>query len=93
MFMLDRLAATHRAAPPSLVLATTVALVACGGGGGSAADLPVAGSDVPTKATLSAGEATAFVSSTLASSSETAEPIAVGEVVLATSDTAEPADV
>lgn len=92
MTMLDRPVSVHLAAP-ALALVAAVALAACGGGGGSAADLPVAGTDVPTNATQSAADATGFVSSTLASSSETAEPIAVGEVVLATSDTTEPADV
>jgi hypothetical protein len=70
-------------------------LAACGGGGGGSAvpvvtDPPVAGSDVPQSATTSSAGAVAFVKSLATSSDNSASPIAVGDAVLATSDTDEP---
>ena len=76
---------------PALVL--TGLLAACGGGGGSAADAPVTGTDVPVKATSLASEATAFVQTTLGTTSESAEPLLLGDVTLATSETDEPSEV
>ena len=71
----------------------TVGLVACGGGDGVQATLDplFAGTDVPTSATTSSDAALAFVASLAAGSGDSAEPIAVGDAVLASSDTAEPA--
>lgn len=68
-------------------------LAACGGGGGDDGgpqDPAIAGSDVPTSATTSSAGALAFVRSVAATSSDTAEPLVVGDAVLATSDTDEP---
>ncbi len=73
-------------------------LAACGGGssggtsGGSPADTdpPFAGSEVPVSATTSSQGAFAFVKSVAASSDDTATPIVVGDVTLATSDTDDP---
>jgi hypothetical protein len=77
----------------SLVLASGL-LVACGSGVNDAPiaviDPPIGGTDVPTSATTSSVGAIAFVKSTVASSNDTAEPIAVGNAVLASSDTDEP---
>jgi hypothetical protein len=72
---------------------TALLLIACGGGGGGASvptDPPVAGSDVPQSATSSSAGAVAFVRGLAASSDDTATPITVGDVTLATSDTDEP---
>ncbi len=72
---------------------TGMLLAACGGGGGGdgvVADPLVAGTDVPVSATSSSAGAIAFVKSVAATSSNTAEPIVVGDAVLATSDTDEP---
>jgi hypothetical protein len=68
-------------------------LAACGGGSdgdGGTADPLVAGTDVPVSATTSSAGAFAFVKSVAATSSNTAEPIVVGDAVLATSNTDEP---
>jgi hypothetical protein len=69
-------------------------LAACGGGGGGgsavATDPLVAGTDIPNSATVSAVAAFNFVNSTAATSSDTAEPLVVGDATLATSDTDEP---
>lgn len=78
-----------------LSLTATAFLVAgCGGGGGSTPATPidpvVAGTDVPVTATSSTAGAVAFVSSKVAASDNSAEPITVGDVALATSDTEEP---
>ncbi|MDF2465129.1 MAG: hypothetical protein K0Q43_3364 [Ramlibacter sp.] len=73
--------------------AGALVLVACGGGGGGvpvATDPPVAGTDVPASATSSSAGAIAFVKSVAASSDNTAAPLAVGDAMLATSDTDEP---
>lgn len=68
-------------------------LAACGGGGSSGAatdDPPVAGTEVPSSATTSAQGAFSFVSSVAATGGEAAEPLVLGDAVLATSDTDEP---
>jgi hypothetical protein len=87
-----KLLPSHHAAL-SLALASSL-LVACSSG---VNDTPVAvidptvgGTDVPTSATTSSAGAIAFTKATVASSSDTAEPIVVGNVVLASSDTDEP---
>jgi len=68
-------------------------LAACGGGDGGGAQAPspnAPGGEVPLTATQDAAAAHAFVASTAATSSETAEPLAVGPTPLATSETDEP---
>lgn len=77
------------------LMAVAAALVAaCGGGGdGTPAMPPVAtvpNSDVPVSATQDASAALSFVASVAASSSDTAEPLVVGDAQLATSETDEP---
>ena len=71
-------------------------LVACGGGGGGDAAAPVdgllSGTDIPASAAASSDGATAFVASLAGAPADTTEPITVGDVVLASSDSAEPAD-
>jgi hypothetical protein len=72
--------------------AMALALAGCGGGGGDSApaDDLAAGSDVPLAATQSAAEATRFVRSTVANSSDSTEPLRAGDAALATSETDEP---
>ncbi len=67
-------------------------LAGCGGGGGSTAPLDpfVTGSEVPQSATASATGAFAFLRGLLDMTSESTEPIVVGDAVLGTSETAEP---
>lgn len=70
-------------------------LAACGGGGvGGIAEVPseplVSGTDVPVSATTSSSGAIAFVRSVIGMTSETADPLVLGDAVLATSDTDEP---
>jgi hypothetical protein len=83
---------TPWAARPLALLASAL-LAACGGGGGGAApavtDPPFARTDVPTSATASPAGALAFVKTVAAATGNDAEPIAVGDAVLATSDTDE----
>lgn len=69
--------------------ALALLLAACGGGGSDGPQL-VTGTDVPTTATATAVGATSFVRSTSASNADTAEPLALGNADLATSETAEP---
>ena len=77
----------------SLAVLASALLAACGGGGGGAppavADPLIAGTGVPSSATTSSAGALAFVRRVAADNSN-AEPIAVGDAVLATSDTDEP---
>lgn len=72
-------------------VAATAAVVAACGGGGSVAQF-VTGTPIPLAATTSSGEAFNFVNSQTANGSETnGEPFPLGDAVLATSETAEPA--
>jgi hypothetical protein len=77
------------------IAAAAMLATACGGGsGGDTAvvntDPPVAGTEVPVSATTSSAGAMAFMKSLAATSDNTANPIVVGDAVLATSDTDEP---
>ena len=68
-----------------------ILLAACGSGGNdSPSDPLVSGTDVPSSATTSSASAFTFVNATAATGSDTAEPLAVGDVTLATSETDEP---
>ena len=82
---------------PTLLVATVALLAACGGttdlaktgstGGTTAAGF-VDGTDVPLSATTSSAGATAFANSLVtAGTSETADPLVLGDAVLASSDT------
>ena len=73
--------------------AAALALAGCGGGGGNGAPPPdpfAPGSDVPLAATQSAAEAARFVRNAGGGTTESAEPLRLGDAVLATSETAEP---
>jgi hypothetical protein len=77
-----------------LAIAGLALLSACGGGSDDSvavnADPNLAGSEVPNSATSSSAGAVAFARQLAATSNDTAEPIRVGDAVLATSDTDEP---
>ena len=65
----------------------------CGGSDGPPPIAYVAGSDVPVSATQSIANTIAFAAQQQAMGSDSSEPIALGEAVFATDDSAEPADV
>lgn len=77
-----------------LGIAGLAMLSACGGSGGDSvavnADPNFAGSEVPSSAISSSAGAVAFARQLAATSNDTAEPIRVGDAVLATSDADEP---
>ena len=79
-------------------LAGLALLTACGGGGGDTVvvtpapgtSTPATGSDVPVAAPASSAAAVAFVQQVAASTDNSAEPIRIGDAVLATSETDDP---
>lgn len=79
----------------AIAFSTALVLVACGGGGSDAAPVDglLAGTDIPASASASSDGATAFVASLVTAPVDSAEPITVGDAVLASSDSAEPADI
>ena len=79
----------------AIAASTALVLVACGGGGGGAAvpgDALISGTDIPASAAASSDGARAFVASLVAAPTDAAEPLTVGDAVLASSDSSEPAD-
>ena len=82
--------------------AAALVLAACGGGGEVAVTTPVVtpvvtptnplveGTQVPTSAVISSQGAVNFANSLTNQSDDTAEPLAVGDVMLAGSDSEEP---
>jgi hypothetical protein len=76
------------------LFAAALLLAACGGGGGgepsAGIDPARPGTDVPSSASATSAGAMAFAKSVAASSTDSAEPITVGDAVLASSDTDEP---
>jgi hypothetical protein len=76
-----------------LGVAGALLLAACGGGGGGSSavpDAPGPATGVPAAATTSSAGALAFVKAVAASGDSSAEPIPLGDAVLAASDTDEP---
>lgn len=81
-----------------LAVAGTAALLAACGGGGSTdmAQAPVmlvAGTDVPVAVEQSTKGVVDFAKTQLAATSETSEPLVIGNAKLATDDAAEPSDI
>jgi hypothetical protein len=71
-------------------------LVGCGGGGGgSGLDLvpKVPGTDVPLAAETNVGEVIQFARTQIANTSDSSDPLVLGNATLATSDTDEPAEI
>jgi hypothetical protein len=75
-----------------------LALAGCGGGGGGGGDgagpagpgAATAGSQVPGSAQQSVGGLMAFLKELIAQSSDTTEPVMLGNAVLPTADTSSP---
>lgn len=75
-----------------VLLSAAALLAACGGDGGGGGSNSSAG-DVPASAQQSASGLIAFMKDLIGRTDETSEPIALGNAVLPTDDTAEPAAV
>lgn len=77
-----------------LAIAGLALLSACGGSSDDSVAVNgnpnLAGSEVPSSASSSSAGAVAFARQLAATSNDTAEPIRVGDAMLATSDTDEP---
>lgn len=79
-------------AASAVVLAAAALLMGCGSGGDDAP--PVARStDVPSSAQDSVSGLLAYINELIGMTSSTSEPVLVGDAVLPTSDTTEPAAV
>ncbi len=79
-------------------LGTVALLTACGGGSTASTPTPpgaglVAGTDLPTSVEQSANGVVDFAKTQLTATSDTTEPLVVGDAKLAVDDTAEPSDV
>lgn len=81
----------------ALALVAVAALAGCGGGGGGGRDTEVTvtprGTDVPESALQSVPGLIAYMKELIAGTSETTEPVFVGNAVLPTDETSEPAPV
>lgn len=86
--------ALHPVRTCAIVFAAGLLVAACGGGGGGGsgtdATAVLPGTEIPGSATASVAGATDFVTSVVDANSETAEPLVLGDPVLATSETDEP---
>jgi hypothetical protein len=76
--------------PAGLCLAACALLAGCGGGGGGAAGVDTPAPDGLSSAAASSAGALAFVKRVAAVTDNGAEPIAIGDATLATSETDEP---
>lgn len=78
-----------------MALGTVALLAACGGGGTASTPGPslVAGTDLPSSVEQSTKGLIDFAKTQLAATSETTDPLVVGDAKLAVDDTAEPSDV
>jgi hypothetical protein len=78
----------------AVAIALSAVLGACGSSGGDddapPAPSPGTGSDVPSSALESVAGLLAYVNELIAGTSETSEPVRVGDVTLPVSDTTEP---
>ena len=74
----------------AFVSAAVLALAACGSSGGDdAAAAPVVTTDIPSSATANAAGLLAFANAQIAASSDSSEPILVGDATLPVDDTTE----
>jgi hypothetical protein len=79
----------------SLALAGLLAMSGCGGGsddGGGGGGAVVDGTDVPVGVEQNVDDTVAFAKRLIAQTSESSEPLVLGNAKVATSDTAEPAE-
>lgn len=72
---------------------TVALLAACGGGNDNSGPALVMGTDVPVTVEQSASGVIDFAKAQLLTTSETSEPLLLGDAKLATDDSAEPADI
>ncbi|APW37069.1 hypothetical protein RD110_07560 [Rhodoferax koreense] len=83
-------------ATTAMVAAATIALGACGGGGGGGGTASgggfVDGTEVPVGVEQGIKDVIAFARQLIAATSETSEPVLLGNAKLATSESDEPAD-
>ena len=84
----------------AVVVGAASLLTACGGGSGSsyvaappAGPTVVAGTDVPVAVEQSTAGVISFAKTQLTATSESGDPLVMGDAKLATDDTAEPSDV
>ena len=78
------------------VMGGAILLAACGGGSSDVVTAPpalIAGTDLPMAVEQSTTGLIAFAKTQLAATSETSDPLIVGNAKLATDDSAEPSDV
>ena len=70
-------------------------LVACGGGGGDGAPVTqyVPGTDLPVGVEARVGDVIAFSKAQIADTSDSRDPVLIGDAVLATSESDEPTDI
>jgi hypothetical protein len=79
----------------SLALVGLLALAGCGGGsddGGGGGSAVVDGTDVPVGVEQNVDDTVAFAKRLIAQTSESSEPLVLGNAKVATSETAEPAE-
>jgi hypothetical protein len=85
-----------KATAGSLALAGLLAMSGCGGGsddgGGGGGSAVVDGTDVPVGVEQNVDDTVAFAKRLIAQTSESSEPLVLGNAKVATSETAEPAE-
>ena len=80
----------------AVTAASLALLAACGGGGGGGSGGGdggnVAGTDVPVGVQQNVGDVVAFSKKLIANTSDSSEPVVLGDAKLATDDAGDPAD-
>ena len=84
--------------PAATLLGAILLMSGCGGGSSSSVDDPapiamVGGTDVPVSATQSLAGTLAFATQLQATSSDSGDPVVLGDAVLVSDDSAEPSGV
>lgn len=82
----------------ALLTLAAIGLSGCGGGGGGDGGTAsgggfVAGTEVPVAAEQNVGDVIAFAKRQIAATSESSEPVSIGNAKLATSESDDPADI